>query len=53
MVLNDLSVTFISTEVLKHSTKGKALHKFEYISYTDKELCIYHVLGRISLGTCF
>ena len=30
MVLNDLSVTFIPTEVLKHSRKSKALDKFEY-----------------------
>ena len=35
MVLNDLSVTFIPTEVLKHSRKGKPLDKFEY-----KTLCL-------------
>ena len=29
MLLNDLSVTFIPTEVLKHSRKGKPLGKFE------------------------
>ena len=40
MVLNDLSITFISTEVLKHSRKGKLLDKFEYRSCTDKKLCI-------------
>ena len=40
MVLNDLSVTFILTEVLKHSRKGKPLKKFEYRSYTEKKLCI-------------
>ena len=33
MVLNDLSVTFIPTEVLKHSRKGKHLNKFEYRAY--------------------
>ena len=37
MVLNDLSVTFIPTEVLKHSRKGKPLDKFEYRLYTDKK----------------
>ena len=40
MVLNDLSITFISTEVLKYSRKGKLLDKFEYRSCTDKKLCI-------------
>ena len=40
MVLNDLSVTFMPTEALKHSRKGKPLEKFEYRSYTDKKLCI-------------
>ena len=30
MVLNDLSVTFIPIEVLKHSRKSEALDKFEY-----------------------
>ena len=44
MVLNDLSVTFILTEVLKHSRKGKPLDKFEYRSYTDKRLCIISCL---------
>ena len=44
MVLNDLSVTFIPTEVLKHSRKGKPLDKFEYRSYTDKKLCIISCL---------
>ena len=40
MILIDLSVTFIPTEVLKHSTKSKPLDKFEHRSYTDKTLCI-------------
>ena len=41
MVLNDLSVTFIPTEVLKHSRKGKPLDKFEYRAYDeDKTLCV-------------
>ena len=44
MVLNDLSVTFILTEVLKHSRKGKTLDKYEYRSYTDKKLCIISCL---------
>ena len=44
MVLNDLSVTFIPTEVLKHSRKGKPLDKFEYRSYTDKKWCIISCL---------
>ena len=38
MVLNDLSVTFVPTEVLKHSRKDKPLDKFEYRSYTDKNI---------------
>ena len=44
MVLNDRSVTFIPTEVLKHSRKGKPLDKFEYRSYTHKKLCIISCL---------
>ena len=44
MVLNDLSVTLIPTEVLKHSRIDKPLGKFEYISYTDKKLCIISCL---------
>ena len=40
MVLNDLSVTFIPTEVLKHSKKGKLLDKFECRAYEDKTLCV-------------
>ena len=43
MVLNDLSVTCIHTEVLKHSRNDKPLDKFEYRSYTDK-LCIISCL---------
>ena len=44
MVLNDLSVTFIPTEVVKQKLKGKALDKFEYRSYTDEKLCIISYL---------
>ena len=40
MVLNDLLVTFIPTEVLKHSRKGKPLDKFEYRTYENKTLCV-------------
>ena len=40
MFLNDLSVTFIPTEVFKHSRKGKPLDKFEYRAYVDKKLCV-------------
>ena len=40
MVLNDLSMTFIPTEVLKHSKKGKLLDKFECRAYEDKTLCV-------------
>ena len=36
MVLNDLLVTFIPTEVLKHSRRGKPLDKFEYRAYEDQ-----------------
>ena len=42
--LNDLLITFIPTEVLKHSRKGKPLDKFEYRSYTDNKLCIISCL---------
>ena len=40
MVLNDLPVTFIPTEVPKHSRKDKTLDKFEYRAYEDKTLCV-------------
>ena len=40
MVLHDLSITFILTEVLKHSRKDKPLDKFEFRSYADKKSCI-------------
>ena len=43
--INDLSVTFIPTEVLKNSRKGKPLDKFEYRSYTDKKSCVVSCLG--------
>ena len=44
MFLNDLSVTFIPTEVLKHSRKDKHPDKFVYTWYTDKKLCIMSCL---------
>ena len=50
MVLNDLSVTFIPTEVLKHSRKGKPLDKFEYRAYVDKTLCVIACLKEYSSG---
>ena len=40
MFLSDLSVTFIPTEELKHSRKGKPLKKFEYRAYVDKALSV-------------
>ena len=41
MVLNDVSVTFIPTEVLKDFRKGKPLDKFEYrVCDEDKTLFI-------------
>ena len=40
MVLNDVLVTFLPTEVLKHSSKGKLLDKFEYRWNEDKTLCV-------------
>ena len=40
MVLNDLSVTFIPTKVIKHSGKGKPLDKFDYRVYEDNTLCV-------------
>ena len=46
MVLNDLSVTFIPTEVLKHSKKSKPWDKFEYIAYEDKTLCVIAFLKK-------
>ena len=39
MVLIDLLVNFLPTELLKHSTKGKRLDKFEYRWCEDKTLC--------------
>ena len=44
MILNGLSVTFIPTEILNHSRKGKPLDKFEYRSNTDNKLCIISCL---------
>ena len=38
MILNDLSVTFIPTEVLKHSMRGKPPKRFEYRAYENKTL---------------
>ena len=48
MVLNDLSVNFIPTELLKHCRKGKPLDKFEYRSYTNKKLCIISFFRKYS-----
>ena len=48
MFLNDLSVIFIPTEVLKHSRKGKPLDKFEYRAYVDKTLCVIACLKEYS-----
>ena len=47
MVLNDLSVTFIPTEVLEHSRKGTNLWTYLNIDHIQ---ILYHVLGNISLG---
>ena len=44
MVLNDLSVPLISTEVLKYSRKDKPLDKFEYRADEDKTLCVIECL---------
>ena len=51
IVLNYLSVTFIPTEVLIHSRKGKPLTNLN-IDYTQiRNYVLYHVLvGNISLG---
>ena len=46
MVLNDLSLTFIPTEVSKHITKGTPLDKFKYRSYAGKKL--YITLGNVT-----
>ena len=44
MVLNHLPITFISTEVLRHSREGKPLNIFEYRSYSDEKSCIISCL---------
>ena len=44
MVLNYLSVAFVTTKVLKLSRKGTPLEKVEYRSYTNKKLCIMSCL---------
>ena len=46
MFLNDLSVTFIPMEVLKHSRKVKPLDKFEYRAYVDNTLCVIACLKK-------
>ena len=46
MVLNDLSLTFIPTEVSKHIRKGTPLDKFKYRSYASKKL--YITLGNVT-----
>ena len=40
MALNDLSVTYVPAEVLKHSRKCKPLDKFEYKADEGKTLCV-------------
>ena len=47
MVLNDLSVTFIPAEVLKHSRKGKPLEKLNIDHVQIRNYALYHVLGNI------
>ena len=42
MVLNDVSVTFIPSTVLKHSRKGRPLNKFGYEAYTNITLHFVH-----------
>ena len=43
MVLNDLSVTFLPTEVLKHFINDNPLETFEHRAYEDKTLLLWHV----------
>ena len=50
MVLNNLSVTFIPTEVLKHSKKDKPLGKFEYRVMRIRLYVLWHVLRNIFTG---
>ena len=45
MFLNDLSMTFIPTDVLKHSRKGKPLDKFGEREYEDKTSCVIACLN--------
>ena len=40
MALNDLSVTYVPAEVLKHSRKCKPLDKFEQKADEGKTLCV-------------
>ena len=44
MVLNDVSVTFIPSTVLKHSRKGRPFNKFGCGVHTNKTLCFIHCL---------
>ena len=46
MVLNHLPITFIPTEVLRHSREGKPLNIFEYRSYSDEKSCIISCLRK-------
>ena len=45
MILNDLSVTFSPTGVLKQSRDGTPLDTFEYRAYPDKRLCVIDCLN--------
>lgn len=44
MILNDLSVTFSPTGVLKQSRNGTPVDSFEYRAYTDKRICVIDCL---------
>ena len=45
MVLIDLLVNFLPTEVLRYFRKGKRLDKFEHRWCEDKTLCVIACLG--------
>ena len=45
MVLIDLLVNFLPTEVLRYFRKGKRLDKFEHRWCEDKTLCVIVCLG--------
>ena len=46
MILNVISVTHIPGTVLKHSTKGNHLNKFEYRAYIDDS---FYIKARLRL----